>query len=105
MNAKYPRLYETGYRNNNYAANIRCQTKYLTNGAYMRIKNLTLSYSLPHKFLGNLGVEDLRIYVSAENPFTFDHMPKGLDPTVTNTSSGLGYPVMSSCSFGFNLTL
>lgn len=101
----FPRLYETGTRNTNYAANVRTQTKYLTNGAYLRVKNLTLGYTIPKDIVAKVGINDLRVYVSAENPFTFDHMPKGLDPTVTSKANGLGYPVMTSYAFGFSVSL
>lgn len=103
--AFFPRLYETGTRNTNYNANVKAQTKYLTNGAYLRVKNLTLAYTIPQALTTKVGISNLRFYVSAENPFTFDHMPKGLDPTVASKANGLGYPFMSSYSFGFSLNL
>lgn len=101
----FPRLYETGMRDARYAANMRGQTKYITNGAYLRVKNLSLAYTIPQTITGKIGVSNLRIYVTAENPFTFDHMPKGLDPTVDSKANGLGYPFMNSYSFGFSLNL
>ena len=103
--AFFPRLYETGMRNTNYAANVRAQTKYLTNGAYLRVKNLTLGYTIPQSVISKIGISNLRVYVSAENPFTFDHMPKGLDPAVESKANGLGYPFMSSYAFGFSVSL
>lgn len=103
--AFFPRLYETGMRNTNYAANVRAQTKYLTNGAYLRVKNLTLGYTIPQNIISKIGINNLRVYVSAENPFTFDHMPKGLDPAVDSKANGLGYPFMSSYAFGFSISL
>ena len=103
--AFFPRLYETGMRNTNYAANVRAQTKYLTNGAYLRVKNLTLGYTIPQSVISKIGINNLRVYVSTENPFTFDHMPKGLDPAVDSKASGLGYPFMSSYAFGFSVSL
>lgn len=105
MNSFFPRLYETGTRNTNYSANVRSQTKYLTNGAYLRVKNLTLGYTIPSSITSKIGLSNFRVYVSAENPFTFDHMPKGLDPTVDSKGSGLGYPFMSSYAFGFSVNL
>ena len=103
--AFFPRLYETGMRNTNYAANMRTQTKFMTNGAYLRVKNLTLGYTIPKTIMNKIGINNLRLYISAENPFTFDHMPKGLDPTVDAKANGLGYPFMSSYAFGFSLSL
>ncbi len=103
--ALFPRLYETGTRDARYAANVRTQSKYLSNGSYLRVKNLSLAYTLPQSFTSKIGVNNLRVFFSAENPFTFDHMPRGLDPTVDSKSNGLGYPFMSSYSFGLSLNL
>ena len=61
--AFFPRLYETGMRNTNYAANVRAQTKYLTNGAYLRVKNLTLGYTIPQSVISKIGINNLRVYV------------------------------------------
>lgn len=105
VNSKYPRLYETGTRNSNYSANIRTQTAYLTNGAYMRVKNLTLAYTFPTAWTQRFGVNNLRIYATGENLFTFDHMPEGMDPALGNKGGGMGYPFMRSFSFGISLSL
>lgn len=104
-NSFFPRLYETGARDAHYEANTRAQTKYLTNGAYLRVKNLSLAYTIPQTWTSKAGINNLRIYISAENPFTLDRMPKGLDPAVSSRGNGLGYPFMSSYSFGFSLSL
>ena len=104
-NCEFPRLYQTGTRNSNYSANIRTQTKYLTNGAYMRVKNLTLAYTFSNELIKHFGISNLRIYATGENLFTFDHLPKGLDPTLSNKGGGMGYPFMKSYSFGLSITL
>lgn len=56
-----------------------------------------------------MGAKNLQIFFSGENLFTFDHLPKGLDPerTVTDDlgSRGFTYPYMRQYSFGINLTL
>ena len=103
--ARYARPYETGTRNANYSANIRQQTGYLTNGAYLRLKNITLAYTFPKEWISRFGVENLRVYATGENLVTFDHMPKGLDPSLADKGSGMGYPFMRSFSFGLSLTL
>lgn len=104
-NCEFPRLYQTGTRNSNYSANIRTQTKYLTNGAYMRVKNLTLAYTFSNELIKHFGISNLRIYATGENLFTFDHLPKGLDSSLSNKGGGMGYPFMKSYSFGLSITL
>lgn len=106
-NSYFPRLYQSAKGNT--TANTMTQTRYLQNGAYLTIRNITLSYSLPKKWLTSWGVKNLQIFFSGENLFTFDHLPKGLDPEriVTDDlgSRGFTYPYMRQYSFGINLTL
>jgi len=102
---EFPRLYSIGSRNGNYAANYSRSDRYLFNGAYLRVKNLTLGYTLPRNMVQNYGLENVRIYGSLENPFIFNHLPKGLDPTLSNAGQGLGYPIMRAYSFGVSVTL
>ncbi len=86
------------------------QTKYLQDASYLRLKNLTLGYTLPKSVLEQLRVEYLRIYFSAENLLTFSNLDKDvdLDPEIVNKSySGFDsgtYPMQRTYSFGVNLT-
>ena len=56
-------------------------SRFLFNGSYMRVKNITLGYSLGKDILSAIKLNTVRVYVSAENPFTFA-AHKGLDPEV-----------------------
>ena len=111
QDAKYPRMYGSNGVGSNYGESRQIQTKYLQNGAYLRIKNISLGYSLPSSVLNKLNIEKLRFFISGDNLFTFDHLPKGLDPDATKasandpftTNSG-AYPIMRSFSAGLNLT-
>ena len=86
------------------------QTKYLQSTAYLRLKNLTLGYTLPKTVLSKLQIKQFRIFLSAENLFTISGMDKGigLDPEISNSSySGFNsgvYPLQKIYSFGVNLT-
>lgn len=74
---------------------------WIKNGAYLRLKNLTIGYSLPKKLLAKAYIDRLRFYVSAQNLFTICDGYKGYDP-----ESGAGtslYPIMKTFSFGVNL--
>lgn len=94
--AKYPRLYSGG--NGNYTAS----TFFLRNGAFMRIKNITLGYTLPKKVLNKLKIQQFRFYVNTVNPFTFSNYEPGFDPEVSNTN-GAFYPIMRTTTIGVNL--
>ncbi|MEJ7767790.1 MAG: TonB-dependent receptor [Chitinophagaceae bacterium] len=69
----------------NYAADLR-PSRFLEDGSYMRLKNLSLGYTLPASLLRKAGMSNARIYVSGQNVFTFTNYT-GLDPELTGTAS------------------
>lgn len=95
-NAKYPRLFRGG--NGNYTGS----DFFLRNGSFMRIKQITIGYSLPKKLLNKIKVQQLRFYVNTVNPFTFSQYEPGFDPEVSNTN-GSFYPIMKTTTIGINL--
>lgn len=97
-NAEYFRLYGQ-IENSGY--NKRTQTKYLLNGAYLRIKNVTLSYTFPKQWIEPIHLSSLKAFVSCENLHTFHHLPDGYDPERLSW----GYPFFRTISFGINVTL
>lgn len=103
IDAKYPRVYQTGTSDRNYSSNVRAQTRYLQNGAYLRVKNIAFGYTIPASITKKYGINQVKINTSVENPFLFHHLPKGMDPTLDNKGRGIGYPVMRIYSFGLSL--
>ena len=124
QNARYPRLYpgnagqgvpgssiiDAG-RNNFYP-----QDKYLINMAYLRLKNLTVGYTLPQKWTRKATIEKVRIYASFNNLADLvNHTAQyGFDPEVSsgrgtgsfgNGTYGRVEPLMRSYSFGLQVTL
>ena len=53
---------------------------WVKNGAYVRLKNVTVGYTLPKKLLAKASIERLRFYVSCQNLFTISEGYKGYDP-------------------------
>ena len=106
-NSYFPRLYEKSAGNTD--ANRMKQTHFLQDGSYLNIRNITLSYVIPAIWTNKLGVKRLSVFFSGENLYTFDHLPKGLDPETSVTDDlgmrGFTYPYMRQFSFGLNLTL
>lgn len=96
-NAKYFRIYD---QMQNSGSNTRISDKYLQKASYLRIKNVTLSYSLPKAWLKPILMEQLRLYVSIENLATISSLPKGYDPETVNWS----YPFYRTTSFGLSVT-
>lgn len=97
--------------------NMQVQSKYLLDMSYLRMKNITLGYTLPKRVLDSAKLSNLRVYVALENFFTWDKL-NGLpvDPeevagnsifNETNYNSsrtGVGTPTFKSASFGLQLT-
>ncbi|WP_372935874.1 SusC/RagA family TonB-linked outer membrane protein, partial [Mariniphaga sediminis] len=101
-NAYYPRLYQNAGGN---TVNSRLvQTKYLLNGAYLRVKNIEIGYTVPEHIVQKLSIDHLRMFLSCEDIAKFDHLPKGVDTELVNLGNGLSYPIISKISFGINLT-
>jgi hypothetical protein len=85
--------------------NSRPSDRYIENGSYLRIKNVTLSYTIPQKYLKSLWLTSARVYVSAENLYTFTKYT-GFDPEVGATGiDNSVYPVSRIVSVGINLGL
>lgn len=99
----------------------QCQSKYIQNGAYIRLKDVTLSYTLPKSWISGIGLQQLKVYVSGQNLWEATGLYKYLDPDVvgsrkssTSSSSTVGdlatesggrvYPFTRSYSFGINVT-
>lgn len=87
--------------------NRQCQTRYLQNAAYMRLKNLTVGYTLPATFTQKFGMQNLRVFFSGENLWTVSGVSKQFDPeTLTGEDyGGIGYPLSTTLSFGISITL
>jgi TonB-linked SusC/RagA family outer membrane protein len=96
-NSKYPRLYKGG--NGNYTTG---SDFFIRDGSFMRIKQITLGYSLPKKWLNRIKVQQLRFYVNTVNPFTFSNYDSGFDPEITDTN-GSFFPIMKTTTIGVNL--
>lgn len=97
-NTDYPRLQTT----NTYAW-TSTSTRFLVDADYLRMKNVSLGYTVPKHLLNKLGVSNLRVYAQAENFLTL-FGEQGLDPEQNiNGSTYFRYPAMKTMSFGVNL--
>ena len=87
--------------------NNRVSSHYIENGSYMRIKLLTLGYTLPQSLLTTLHSQRIRVYVTAQNLVTFTKYT-GFDPELGNQGNSLGvdrgiYPQARVFLAGVNL--
>ncbi|MDE5627205.1 MAG: SusC/RagA family protein, partial [Candidatus Amulumruptor sp.] len=84
----------------NIGSNARTSDKYLQDASYLRIKNVTIGYTLPAQWLEKLTVKQLRIYGSVENLHTWTSLPKGYDPENLSWT----YPFYRTWSVGASIT-
>lgn len=92
--AKYPRLSHASAENNNY----KTSTLWLVNGAYFRIKNITLAYNFPKEVIKPILLDRLRVYLSLNDFFTVSNFPKGFDPETLYNSY-----ITKSINFGVSV--
>ncbi|MGV3686258.1 MAG: TonB-dependent receptor [Daejeonella sp.] len=90
--------------------NRQVQSRYLLNGAYLRLKNISFGYTLPQKYATKLFMQKARIYMSGENLLTFTGLPKTYDPetvfaaNLSANTPGATYPLSRFLIMGLNLT-
>ena len=106
--ARYPRL--GGLDANN---SILQSDRYLEDGSYLRIKMVQLGYTLPVTLTAKIGIKSVRIYINAQNLYTFTKytgldpeigMKGGEDPLDIGVDRGY-YPMPRLYSIGVNVTL
>ena len=93
-------------------------SRFVEDGTYLRLKNLAIGYNLPSSTVQSIGLENIRLSVSAQNLLTFTGY-SGLDPEVSffgtggesasesNTTQGFdfgNYPTFRSYNFSVNVT-
>ena len=98
INSYFPRPYDNAEGNKNFQTN----TKYLLNGAYLRLKNLQLAYTLPKHLISKAGITNCRVYFSGENMFVLSALPSYIDPEAVG--GGRMYPQQAVYSFGVNVS-
>ncbi len=82
--------------------NARISDRYVENGSYLRIKNLSLAYTFPNRWLKALQIENMRLSFSCENLLTFTSY-SGFDPEVDiNGIDSNRYPISRTFSIGLN---
>lgn len=81
--------------------NRRVSTRFLEDGSYFRIRNITLGYNFKELLKTN-AIGGLRVYLSVQNAFTFTKYP-GLDPEIqANTNDTRGFNVSSDLAVGID---
>ncbi|MDR2805099.1 MAG: TonB-dependent receptor [Dysgonamonadaceae bacterium] len=87
--------------------------RFIEDGSYLRIQNVSLGYTLPRNLLKKVAVDNVRIYINLQNLYTFSKY-KGYDPEIGERSGYNGsklisvdngrYPSPRIYTFGLNVT-
>ena len=78
--------------------------RYLQNARYCRLKNLTIGWNLPKKWISNVFLTNASVYVSGENLFYTSPIKGPYDPEAVGGNGSMVYPFMRTYSIGVNLT-
>ncbi len=98
----------------NYSEYGIASSQFIEDASYLRLQNLTLGYTLPKKWLNNIGIKNFRVYFTGSNLFCLSNY-SGLDPDVNTDTDGVdgfptpnydynAYPKARTYTFGLNLT-
>lgn len=102
-----PRMYTASSKNMNW----RVSDRYVEDGSYLRIQNISLGYTFPKKWLQKTPIENLKVYANLQNVYTWTEY-KGYDPEVgslygNTLYNGIDYgryPSPRIYTFGLNVS-
>lgn len=89
--------------------------RYMQDASYLRLKALTIDYSLPQAWVSKLGLSGLKVYFTGENLFTFSNICENFDPEVIKggdvdlkdrkgEEQGYSYPMLKTYTVGLNVS-
>jgi TonB-dependent starch-binding outer membrane protein SusC len=90
--------YYPAYKNK--GGNRQVQTRYLENGAYLRMKNMSLGYTLPKRVTRQIKLNQVRMYAAAYNLFSLSKLPDTFDPELLSAN----YPILRSFAGGIQVS-
>lgn len=101
--AYFPRLYERGFHN------FKVSDKWLQDGAYIRLKNIQVGYTIPEKVTMHAGIEHIRVYFTGQDLWETTKTLNIYDPEMsfnpdTPNKNSYKYPFTRGFAFGVNLT-
>ena len=96
----YPTMIQGQSGHINYVAS----TFWMKNMWYLKLRTLQLGYTFPKSLVNKCYIQNLRVYVMAQNLFAFDNVHKyGLDPEITNATGSVA-PTTRAVNIGLNIT-
>ena len=95
--ATYPRI------TRNSQINFATSSFWLQDASYVRLKNVTLGYTIPRAFLSKWGVTGAHVFLTGENLLTFSHL-EGLDPEAPSDNRGAFYSNVKKFTLGLKVS-
>jgi hypothetical protein len=90
--------------NGNATSNYQSSTFFLADASYVRLKNIELGYTFTNKVLSKVGLSSARLYVNANNLYTWSKVYPGVDPESPPTPTNLEpYPLIRTINTGVNI--
>ena len=98
-NTRLPRLSVNNTINNTYPSNL-----FLFDCSYIRLKNIQVYYNFPEQLSKKMNMNNVRVFFSGQNLFTFSALPKelGVDPEIGSATAG--YPLVKIFTLGIDVT-
>ena len=87
--AYYPRLRFGG-------GNMQTQTRYMQDASYIRLKQITIGYTLPKNVMNSVGIQNLRLFVTGQNLCEWTKLLKSYDPELLSQD----YPINRIITLG-----
>lgn len=106
MGANLNSYFPKPYFDSNADKNQKTQSGYLQNGAYLRLKNLQIGYTVPTYMVNKIGLNKVRVFFSGDNLFTISSIFGVFDPEAVGGAQGNGkiYPLSRTLSCGVNVS-
>ena len=95
-NAKFPRLLPA------IGVNGTTSSFWIRDAAYVRVKNVNLSYRLPENWMKKVNIKSAKVFISGQNLYTFTKFWEGYDPEINNQNAEF-YPLMKTITGGINI--
>jgi len=81
-------------------------TQYLCDGSYIRLKNVEVAYTFTQPWIKKMGINDLKVFVSANNLWLWTRMPDDRESNFSSNGGATGaYPTMKRINFGVKFNL
>ena len=75
---------------------MNTQTRYMQDASYIRLKQITIGYTLPKDVMGRVGIDNLRLFVTGQNLWEWTKLLKSYDPELLSQD----YPINRIVTLG-----